>query len=377
MTPPRVAVLGAAVGPSRNAVWRACRDAGMDVVMVGAILRFRDPGNPGLPFRTLPRLSLPGGRGTLWKIYLGLGRALAEIRPDVVHVHSEPWGLLALQGMAAARRAEALVALHGADNRFDHGGPAERRVRIGILRRVLPRIDGYASWNSAGVRLARRHGLRPDAPSTVAPVMLPDPSRFHPPNAAERAAARDRFGLPRDGVIVGLLGRLVPEKGAADALAALRRLGDRAPFLVVWGQGPLEARLRAELAGAIRGRFGGRLDYRDMAEALRACDLVMVPSRTGAQWEEQFGRVAVEALASGCAVVAYRSGALGEVLEEGGVLVPEGDTEALAEAIGRLSRDDTERREIAAKGLAWFERRWHPRTVAADLVGLWHRMLGR
>lgn len=378
MTAPRVAVLGAASGPSRNAVWRACRDAGMDVVMVVAARpKLHDPGDPGLPVRIMTRLALPGGRGNLWKVYARLGRTLATIRPDVVHVHGEPWGLLALQGMAAGRRAGAMVALHGADNRFDHGGAVERRIRLGILRRVLPRIDGYASWNSAGVRLARLHGLRPEAPSAVAPVMLPDPERFRPSSAAERSAARARFGLPPDEVIVGLLGRLVPEKGVADGLAALRSLGERAPFLVVWGQGPLEDDLRAALAGGIRGHFGGRLDYRDVAEALRACDLVLVPSRTRAHGEEQFGRVAVEALASGCAVIAYRSGALEEVLEEGAILVPEGDTEGLAEAIGRLTHDETERRDLAEKGRAWFDRRWHPQAVAADLVGLWDRMLGR
>lgn len=377
MTAPRVAVLGAASTPSRNAIWRACRDAGMDVVMVAARPRLHDPGDPGIPVRIVPRLALPGVRGNLWKVYMGVRRALAAIRPDVVHVHCEPWGLLALQGLAEGRRAGAAVALHGADNRFDHGGAIERRIRIGIVRRVLPRIDGYASWNSAGVRLARLHGLRPEAPSAVAPVMLPDPERFHPPGAAERSAARARFGLPSDGVIVGLVGRLVPEKGVTDGLAALRRLGDRAPFLAVWGRGPLEGGLRAELADGIRGRFGGRLDYRDVAEALRACDLVMVPSRTRPHGEEQFGRVAVEALASGCAVIAYRSGALGEVLEEGAILVPEGDTEGLAEAVGRLAHDETERRELAEKGRAWFDRRWHPRAVAADLVRLWDRMLGR
>jgi len=163
----------------------------------------------------------------------------------------------------------------------------------------------------------------------------------------------------------------------ADGLAALRRLGDRAPFLAIWGRGPLEQTIRSALTNGVRGRFYGHLAPWEVPEAFRACDLVMVPSRTTPDWEEQFGRVAVEAQASGCAVIAYRSGALGEVLERGAVLVTEGDTEALARAVGHLTDDPEARGAVAEKGLAWAAHRWHPRVVAADLVDLWERMLSR
>ena len=376
MTALRVALVGAGATPSASAIWRACREAGVDVTAIAARRRNVESGDPGIPVRRLPRIHLRGN-GNLWKLLIGLGRTLGELRPHLVHIHCEPWGILALQGVRSARRVGALVVIHGADNRFDHGGRLERRIRTAVIRRVLPRIDGYASWNSAGIRLARAHGLRAEAPDAVAPIVVPDPSRFHPPDPAGRAAARARFGLPREGVVVGLLGRLVPEKGVSDGLAALRRLGAAAPFLAVWGRGPMEPTIRSALADGIRGRFGGSLEPREVPEALRACDLVMVPSRTAAEWEEQFGRVGVEAQASGCAVVAYRSGALGEVLEQGAVLVPEGDTEALAEAVGELTEDPAARSALVEKGIAWAAHRWHPRAVAADIVDLWERMLSR
>ena len=65
----------------------------------------------------------------------------------------------------------------------------------------------------------------------------------------------------------------------------------------------------------------------------RRFDVVVVPSLETPSWVEQFGRVAVEAMASGVVVVASRSGSLPEVVGEAGVLVPPGDVGALADAL--------------------------------------------
>ena len=88
----------------------------------------------------------------------------------------------------------------------------------------------------------------------------------------------------------------------------------------------------------------------DLPARYRAFDVVAVPSLDTPSWVEQFGRVAVEAMASGAVVVASRSGALPDVVGDAGLLVPPGDVDALAEALARLRDDPSLRRDLQTAG---------------------------
>jgi glycosyltransferase involved in cell wall biosynthesis len=212
-------------------------------------------------------------------------------------------------------------------------------------------------------------------PTTVIPAVVPDPSRFASWAPSE---ARSRFGLPQDEPVVGYVGRLDDEKGIKDLLLAMGSLGPSAPFLSVWGAGRLEGLVRHHLVGGqVRGSFGGALGLGEVPEALRACDVVVVPSRTTPGWREQFGRVIVEAMLAGAAVVAYRSGAIPEAAGDGALLVDEGDVSGLAAAIRRLMNDSAFRSELAARGREEALSRFHPRVLAERLVRFWSEVLSR
>lgn len=364
------------------ALWQACRAQGIEINVVGADSAWADVPETerqdslhGLEARFL-ELKRPWPHADdLWNWLHGLRRVIASIKPDLVHVLSEPWGARAIQVAMQSRPKEVKVCVHGAENVYEQGGKLERACRRRILRSVLPKLSGFASWNEDGVRLARQYGLRDNCPSLVAPAEVPDPLRFVPASEAERGALRAKFSLPREGLVIGFLGRLTEEKGVGDALRAVQLLGPSAPILAIWGSGPLEGSVISSFARGINGHFGGHLARNDVPAALRCCDVVLVPSkRTRNSRREQFGRTALEAMFCGCSVIAYDSGELPRLIGEAGVVVDEGDVDGLAHEINALASSPEKRNRLGETGRNRALRRFSPEVLAGQMVSFWRRV---
>lgn len=107
----------------------------------------------------------------------------------------------------------------------------------------------------------------------------------------------------------------------------------------------------------------------DVSEAYASCDIICCPS-----FEESFGRVAVEAMASGVPVVASDLPALREVVgsDAGGILVPPGDVDAMAVAIRRLCEDVALRDDLAARGRIRAQK-YEPGGIAEHFACLYRR----
>jgi L-malate glycosyltransferase len=155
-----------------------------------------------------------------------------------------------------------------------------------------------------------------------------------------KAAARQLFNLPGDGVVLGSVARLHPLKQLD---AAIRILADRPHWhLALAGQGADEARLRqlaAELGVSNRVHFVGEIAPERIGAFLACLDLFVFPSRA-----ETFGLAAVEAAHAGVPVVANDLPVLREVLsyqgEPAAVFVDASDSAMLAAAVSRVL-DDT------------------------------------
>lgn len=92
--------------------------------------------------------------------------------------------------------------------------------------------------------------------------------------------------------------------------------------------------------------YVAQLDRASVRAAWGRAAIAVMPSL----WQEPFGMVAVEALTEGTPVVTFASGALAEIVRDGvdGVVVPRGDVDGLADAIGNLLNDDARRRQMGA-----------------------------
>ena len=205
--------------------------------------------------------------------------------------------------------------------------PRERRYR----RAVLPRGDLFL----AATERARETLLLEGVPAARVDVSGPgiDLDRF--------AAAAGRSSDARPELVLSA-GRLVWEKGHQDvirAVAAVRRglAGEaRDVRLLVIGDGPEGERLRkhaAELGVADAVEFRSTVPYDEMPAVYAGASMLVLASLPTKGWEEQFGMVLVEAMASGTPVIASDSGAIPEVLGGQGRLVRAGDWRALADAI--------------------------------------------
>ncbi|MBF6348663.1 MULTISPECIES: glycosyltransferase family 4 protein [Nocardia] len=154
-------------------------------------------------------------------------------------------------------------------------------------------------------------------------------------------------GYPRPGGTVLFLGRYdEPRKGMQVLLGALPALAARHPDveILVVGRGD-EARLRREAGPLARHlRFLGQVSDTEKAAAMRSAEVYVAPNLGG----ESFGIILIEAMAAGTAVIASELDAFRRVLRDGaaGVLVPTGDSTALAGALDDLLTDDSRRAEL-------------------------------
>ncbi len=158
----------------------------------------------------------------------------------------------------------------------------------------------------------------------------------------EKVVVKPNFVDPDPGMGDGrggyalFVGRLAPEKGIRTLLAAWRRVGPGVPLRIV-GDGPLAAEV-AEAAAATPGvDWLGRKSTAEVLDLLRGARVLICPS----EWYETFGRVVIEAFATGTPVIGSALGAIAELVQPGetGLLFRPGDADDLAAAVRRLTGD--------------------------------------
>jgi glycosyltransferase involved in cell wall biosynthesis len=184
----------------------------------------------------------------------------------------------------------------------------------------------------------RRSPILGHLPTTV--IANPVDTRFFHPE--DRMLARERLGLPLHRPIVLLVAQHLKRlyKGVQDGLDAIGAAGVPELFVVAVGADADEALARTSVDGLAVGYQAGQ---HGLVDYYRAADVFVMPSRA-----ETFGMVAAESMACGTPVVAFAAGGLRDVIgdDEGGILVPERDVQAMAAAIRSLFSDPAARLEM-------------------------------
>jgi glycosyltransferase involved in cell wall biosynthesis len=238
--------------------------------------------------------------------------------------------------------------------------PASERARRALLLEGVP--DARIQVCYPGINTARFSSGREGTP-----VGLPMPTQGGPPGAEH---------------LILSPGRLVWEKGHQDVLRAMAALerglvgsAPRARLLIV-GSGPEERRLRrhARELGLKSVEFRSSVPYDDMPALYRTASVMVLASLPRRGWEEQFGMVLAEALASGTPIVAARSGAIPEVVGGEADLFDPGDWWSLAQQLreGMRRRRPGERVHYDPQRVGLYSLE----AAAERIAGAYDRLLG-
>ena len=149
-------------------------------------------------------------------------------------------------------------------------------------------------------------------------------------------------------------------------------------FLRIIGGGPERETLEAQAKSLNISQyvtFIDQLPSTEIHQEYHKLDVLVLPSLTRPNWKEQFGRVLVEAMASGVPVIGSDSGAIPGVVGEAGMIIPEGDISALVDALATL-RDCPDKREALAQlGRERFLANFTHQQIADETVAVYHEML--
>jgi len=253
-------------------------------------------------------------------------------------------------------------------------GMPSKASRLELAATLLP-AQGVLACSIAGAR-AQARMLPPRPLAVVYPGV--ELERFDPACLPAPAEARRRLGLPADGPLIGIVGRLQHWKGIHVLLEAMPQVLERYPdahCVVVGGPHALEAeyapyleRRIAELGVSQAVTLTGLQS--NVPEWMQALDIFVHASD-----REPFGIVIIEAMALGKPVIAGNSGGPTEIMTDGvhGLLTPFGDADALAAALLRyLEEPDLARRlGLAAQQRA---REFSTQNYAASFIAALNRL---
>ena len=326
--------------------------------------------------------------GPLFRVLKGAGIKIVEFRKKTTLLSLN--GARQLLRLAAFLRSGRFGVIHAHDLWANLlGVPAGRLARVPVVissRRYLEDHDWCTPWRKRVVRLIYRLSTRVVANSRAVSELLVNEKKVAPEKIrvvyngvdferfARARPEREKL-LPNVGKrskLIAVLANMYSRvKGHACLISAARIVYENEPdaiFLLI-GDGPERARLETQVRDAGLDNnvlFVGRRT--NVPEWLACCDLSVLPSET-----EGFPNALLESMSAGLPVVATAVGGSKEIIksEVNGLLVPPGNSEALAQAILRVMRNPPLAKNLACAGQNDMRKHFGFDRVIAELYRLY------
>jgi glycosyltransferase involved in cell wall biosynthesis len=292
--------------------------------------------------------------------------ALRRHRPHLIDLNAEPYSVacaevLTLRNWFAPRAAFVLQTCQNIFREYP-------RPFNWLERRALRQVSAAYPCSETARELLDLKGFT--GPTPVVPFGV-DLEAFTP-----RPVKRNTTGP----LTIGYVGRMLPGKGLNVLAEALDKLRGEQWKLLMVGDGSERKPFEQSLAQSRlldRAEFTGAISYDSVPTLFQQMDVLVVPTETTARIREQFGRVIVEAMATGIPVIGSTCGAIPEVIDGAGLVFPERDADALAGALRRILADGSLREEFARVGRRRVEEHYSWDCVASKTYELYRQVLRR
>src|SRR6266550_4130350 len=291
-------------------------------------------------------------------------KALRQHQPHLIDLSHEPYSVACAEVLTLCNWSapQAPIVMQTNQNIFHKYPPPFNWLE----QRAFRRIAAAYPCSETVCEVLRAKGFDKPAPIVTFGV---DTETFHP-----RPVGRKQSSRP---LTIGFVGRMLPGKGLNVLAAALAKLSAEAWRLLVVGDGPERDGFERQLSESglrERAEFTGAINFALVPEYFHQLDVLVIPSETTKRIREQFGRVIVEAMASGVPVIGSTSGAIPEVMGDAGLAFPEGDADALAGVLRQSLSDKALRERMVLAGLARVEQYSWER-VAEDTYALYQQVM--
>ena len=301
--------------------------------------------------------------------YPKIARLIEEIPPDLIHIDEEAYNLASYLILRVARR-KGIPCLFFTWQNLDRRYPPPFSW---MEQAVYEGVAGAIVGNRDAADVLRRKGY--SGPLWELPQFGVDPAIFLPPEPDPR------FDTDRDPTLrVGYAGRLIHAKGVDVLIRALAQLDPTShPWsLEIVGEGDAQKGLEAlveRLGVCEQVAFCGWHASDEMPAFYQRIDVLALPSRTTRSWAEQFGRVLIEAMASGAVCLGSDSGEIPNVIGPAGRIAAEDDVNAWQQALTDLASKPDERKRLSTASIHRARTNYSMQYIAQRTVEIYREVL--
>lgn len=311
---------------------------------------------------------------------LKLVKLFRRLRFDIVHAHTPKAGLLGMIAAGLAGVKNRVYTCHGLPMETEHG-----------LKRLVLRICEKTTFNFATKALVvshsllqkvREYGIDKDDKATVlldGTACGIDLDRFTKKEKLLKEAEmlRKELGVDHNDILIGFIGRLVPDKGIGvllDAFSNLCRSYDNIRLIVIGDYEPHRGKLTDQQIQLLRS--GNKIVHVNFTYEIEkyyaAMDILALPTK-----REGFPYTLLEAAAMELPVVATKvTGCIDAVIDgQTGVLVKPGDVQALSDAINKLIENPLLRSQMGRKARRRVEEKFTSDSLLDAHLRLYHNLL--
>ena len=330
-------------------------------------------------FRVVPINNFSQNNQGLLTFGTDIIRLLKNFQPNIIQVEQGAKSL----GYAQLITLNRFLGLEAKNLFFTWWNlPYTNKFPISLLEKYnLSNTDGVISGNQDGVDILREHGYQRKV--KVLPQLGVDEKLFSPQVQPD---LRSQLGINKNDFVVGFVGRFVPEKGILTLIKALANLPELSWKLLLLGRGELKEKIEQTATEAgIKNRLIiiESVPHDEVPRYINLMSTLVLPSETtyqfktltAAGWKEQFGHVLIEAMACRVPVIGSDSGEIPHVIEDAGLVFPEGDVGALKYCLQQLIEQPQLADNLAQKGFDRAREKYTNKALARQQLEFYQELL--